>query len=84
MQWLLRTGALVALLAGCAMTPAESTQSQDVEAYQICPEQRPDICTQEYRPVCGLTFDEAQHTYGNACTACADEQVYGFLTGECE
>lgn len=90
MQYLLKVIALSALLAGCAINPAEPVQqrqgaeaSQDT-AYQSCPERRPEICTQEYRPVCGLADDQLPHTYGNACTACADEQVHGYSTGECE
>lgn len=89
MQYLLKMIALTALFAGCTMSPAEPVQGQGAEppqdtAYQSCPERRPEICTQEYRPVCGLTDDQLQHTYGNACTACGDEKVHGYITGECE
>lgn len=85
MQDLMRMVALTVALTGCAThSERHNEEAQQETMYQICPEQRLPICTQEYRPVCGQTDDGAQHTYGNACTACADEQVYAYVPGECE
>lgn len=88
MQYLLKMIALAALLTGCTLSSTEPVQHQDAattpnDTYQNCPKLRSDICTQEYLPVCGLTDEKLQRTYGNACTACAQEQVHGYLSGEC-
>lgn len=59
-----------------------------------CPENRPDVCTQIYQPVCGLVdtgircittpCPSAEYqTFGNACTACSDSNVTGYVEGEC-
>lgn len=59
-----------------------------------CPEQRPEVCTFDYRPVCA-TLDTGvrcvttpcpsteQKTYSNACSACADKKVIGYIPDEC-
>ncbi len=60
-----------------------------------CADPRPEICTFEYNPVCGLQDtgircvttpcpSEEWRTYGNACSACADEKVSGYKAGACE
>lgn len=51
---------------------------------------RSQICTMDYNPVCGY-FDTSikcfkypcAATYGNACTACADDKVAFYEQGEC-
>jgi hypothetical protein len=59
-----------------------------------CPENRPEVCTQIYQPVCGLVdtgircittpCPSAEYkTFGNACTACSDVDVTGYVEGEC-
>lgn len=60
-----------------------------------CPENRPDVCTQIYQPVCGLVDtgircittpcpSVEEKNFGNACTACIDKKVSGYVEGECE
>ncbi|WNO09065.1 hypothetical protein [Teredinibacter sp. KSP-S5-2] len=60
-----------------------------------CPEERPQFCTRDYRPVCAqkdtgircVTTPCNSYEYftaGNACTACADEKVIGYTPGECQ
>lgn len=44
-----------------------------------CEDPRPEICTLDYRPVCG----DNGKTYGNGCGACADPNVFEYVTGEC-
>lgn len=53
----------------------------DVET--VCSEPRPEVCTQEYVPVCGFRSDGASKTYSNKCTACAEEEIIGYKNGEC-
>jgi hypothetical protein len=49
-----------------------------------CPEPRPQICTQEYRPVCAKLQDGGFKTYSNGCSACTDPSVTGYREGACE
>jgi len=49
-----------------------------------CPEPRPQICTQDYRPVCAKLRDGSFKTYSNGCTACTDPGVLGHREGACE
>jgi len=50
----------------------------------MCTEPRPEICTREYFPVCGHTSaNDSWKTYGNACSACADPEVEGWVAGAC-
>lgn len=61
----------------------------------ICTDPRSPICTMEYMPVCGKRDTGIRcvttpcpsmewKTYPNACTACADEAVVGYIAGECQ
>jgi hypothetical protein len=36
-----------------------------------CADPRPQMCTRDYRPACGLHRDGTRKTYGNACSACS-------------
>jgi alkaline phosphatase D len=49
-----------------------------------CPEPRPQVCTQDYRPVCAVRQDGSYKTYANGCSACSDPEVTGYLEGTCE
>ena len=60
------------LFAGC---------SKDSEYIQCTEEQKSaEVCTLEYFPVCG----DNGVTYGNACSACASQNVESYKLGECE
>jgi hypothetical protein len=50
---------------------------------KACTDPRPQLCTRDYRPVCGVLNDGSQKTYGNGCGACSDESVKGFNNGAC-
>lgn len=86
---------LALALVGCELTDkmsmgenSEKSKTELPEALNRCPEQRPQMCTQQYDPACGY-FDPQEeresvnHTYGNSCTACTHEEVIGFIPGEC-
>ena len=49
-----------------------------------CPDKRPEVCTMQYDPVCATLTDKMQKTFSNACTACAEEQVTGYIKGSCQ
>jgi hypothetical protein len=60
------------LFAGC---------SKDSEYIQCTEEQKSaEGCTLEYFPVCG----DNGVTYGNACSACASQEIDSYKNGECE
>lgn len=93
-------GLLVIALAGCAgarPTPdAGADAMRTREDFAICGETRPEICTLEYVPVCALRRTDLECvdepcagayervTRSNRCTACADEQVLGWIPGACD
>ena len=76
-----------ALTTPVVTSPETSTQTQ-------CTSPRPQMCTRDYRPVCA-TRDTGVRcvttpcpstemvTKSNACTACADEKVFGYTEGAC-
>ncbi|NNJ96222.1 MAG: hypothetical protein HKP12_03600 [Gammaproteobacteria bacterium] len=51
-----------------------------------CTEPRPEVCTMDYDPVCGLrklSGIDKWKTYANDCTACADATVVAYKKGAC-
>ncbi|MEK6620208.1 MAG: hypothetical protein AABZ26_04450, partial [Chloroflexota bacterium] len=48
-----------------------------------CADPRPQMCTRDYRPACGIRRDGSRKTYGNACSACADPDVVTQGAGAC-
>jgi hypothetical protein len=81
--------ALLLLLAAPACTqqtpPAQPpAPAGPASAGQVtCTAPRPQVCTREYRPVCGTKRDGARQTYGNGCGACADANVVSHIPGPC-
>lgn len=70
----------VALLEGCAT----DSQGAYPEGMVQCPAPRPQVCTMEYRPVCGVLADSERKQYSSGCSACADSAVIGYVTGPCD
>ena len=79
-------------LAGCETATVDT--SADISIETECQDPRPEMCTEEYRPVCALRDtgvrcvttpcpSEEWKTYGNACAACSDTDVMGYKHGEC-
>lgn len=64
---------------GCDTSPDYENQFDD-----ICSEPRPEVCTREFKPVCGYKSDEASKTYSNGCTACSGKDIIGYNYGECK
>lgn len=50
----------------------------------LCSNPRPEICTLDWTPVCGATSTGSTKTYANACNACSDKEVVGYVSGECK
>ena len=80
-----RTLAVVVLLFSVLLQGCMSTQSQPQSEGKLlvkCEEPRPEICTQQYTPVCGYS-NKAMKTYSNGCSACADRTVTSYSEGVC-
>jgi hypothetical protein len=86
------------ILAATSCVPlSQSTlpvETKREESYMACPERRPEICTRIYQPVCasrdtGIRCVTApcpsteQQAYSNACEACSDAKVLGYMPGSC-
>ncbi|MBV8393764.1 MAG: hypothetical protein JOY81_11335 [Alphaproteobacteria bacterium] len=65
------------------LTNAELAEESMPVAGGACAEPRPQMCTRDYRPACGIRRDGGRKTYGNACTACADPEVVTQAAGAC-
>ena len=65
------------------MTKAELAEESLPVAGGGCANPRPQMCSRDYRPACGLRRDGSRRTYGNACAACADPEVESQEAGAC-
>lgn len=85
--------ALTVSLTACA-SPNLSAENKTKPELTTCPEERPQICTMDYKPVCAIRDtgvrcvtapcpSTEQKTYSNACSACADVKVYSHIPDEC-
>lgn len=76
---------IISCLGACANQSVEPMMPEGVIA---CSEPRPQICTREYRPVCGYTFNNSnsisEKTYATGCTACAHPSVQAYRPEACE
>lgn len=90
---LLLIAAILFALAGCQQAseatapdaaPAMTEQMPDeFSRLEKCTDPRPEICTQNYAPVCGVHEDGSRQTYSNSCTACSNPAVVGALPEPC-
>jgi len=75
---------LLLLLSACGpVKRADGDEPVDLDIKK-CVSPRPQICTREYRPVCGFMQDGNHKTYGNACDACARAAVTGYSENPCK
>ncbi len=76
----------IALLFYLLVTASACTSAQINTELKVCTEPRPEICTMDYTPVCGLqtvSGKEQWKTYSNACSACSDSSVSGYVENAC-
>ncbi|MGL4767767.1 MAG: hypothetical protein ACRCV6_06780 [Formosimonas sp.] len=73
-------------ILGVSLLTACTTQPPQVKpTLMACGQNRPQICTMDYRPACGFNAkNQAVRTFGNACAACADVTISGYQLGECQ
>lgn len=78
---------------GCAFAACPAPESEDTKTV-ICSKEmkNAEYCTMEYRPVCGLVEVQCikapcppiPETFGNGCSACAQQNVISYTEGSCE
>ncbi len=71
------------LISACAAYSEKDTNPSTLNLI-ICQEPRPQICTNEYNPVCARLKDGDTRTDATACTACSDPEVVGYKMGACK
>jgi len=100
MPYFLKSSVIVMLFSVCAImiTACGSGNKQVSNPFQgalVCKDPRPEICTNEYEPVCANKDNGIRCvttpcpstdkvTYANACSACADKKVFSYVPGACE
>jgi len=80
----------------CSAPVMNETKKQQVnnKVYIICKQPRPEICTQEYNPVCATKNSGIicvttpcpsieEKTYATGCMACADPKLIKYKQGKC-
>ena len=68
--------ALALMLAACTHKYDTDYPMGLPEDTESCPEDPPEMCTQDYRPVFGYGEDGGiKGEFGNACSACAQDEV---------
>jgi len=61
-----------------------SNDVKDGKKFSACPSERLQVCTREYRPVCGEHVQGADRTYSTGCIACTNPEVTGYREGGCK
>ena len=72
---------LLAMLVGCGA--GDYQRPLGAELHQQCPETRTQVCTMEYVPVCAFVGKDQRKQYSNACSACGNAAVSGYISGSC-
>ncbi|MEM9257711.1 MAG: hypothetical protein AAGA91_19905 [Pseudomonadota bacterium] len=68
-------GLLVGLTA-CASSPEPTP-------FTTCGEPRPQVCTMQYEPTCGILVEGGREDYSSPCNACAHDTVAAYEPGPC-
>ncbi len=72
------------VVSGILLTACSYSNSKpDYSGLTLCPEERPQVCTYEYNPVCATLKDGSTKTGSTGCTVCSDPEVVGYTMGKC-
>jgi hypothetical protein len=63
---------------------SSNNRNIDDEHMTKCSSPRPQICTREYKPVCGYQVDESYKTYSTGCEACSNLNVVSYIDKQCQ
>ncbi len=77
---------LVTITTGLALGACATGSKDNMTAAPgatVCEDPRPQVCTMDYRPVCGTLKDDSTKTYPNGCGACADVEVVSWVENAC-
>ncbi|MEA3291253.1 MAG: hypothetical protein U9Q71_02950 [Pseudomonadota bacterium] len=75
--------AAFAILAACN-SDSDTSSGDSGSTLKRCTDPRPEVCTLEYDPVCGVTRDGKTKTYATACNACSNQEVMGYYPKACK
>jgi hypothetical protein len=70
------------MLSACTSITSET--NSDMSELIKCPEERPEMCTMQYEPVCANLQDNTQQTFSNGCSACSGKETIAYQQGECK
>jgi hypothetical protein len=73
----------ILLLQSCSAKVGVNEMQPDNPERQVCSDPRPEMCSQQYDPVCGQLSGGDSQTYSNWCSACSDKKVESYVPGEC-
>jgi len=68
----------------CSSHGEKKDINSDVSDLVMCEEPRPQVCTNEYNPVCANYNDGSKKTGSTGCTSCSDPEVVGYVMGVCK
>ena len=74
---------IISLISGCGCKTIAQKKPAPPENAVVCKDPRHNMCTREYRPVCGYFANGSTKTFSNACTACSDQNVISYTQGPC-
>jgi hypothetical protein len=78
--------AILALVSGCqsyVKDDQSGADSEPVVEMEMCVDPRSEICTMEFAPVCGVRDGGEKESFPNGCGACSNQEIVGYLPGEC-
>lgn len=72
----------LAFIVGCSSGP-EARKAERYADHQLCPRERPQVCTMEYKPVCALMENGQRKEFSSACSACSQSDVVAHQADAC-